>query len=425
MRAAYDVEVSAPRLRNWAGNIAFRPRRYVQPRDLDELVEIIRVSDQVRVLGTGHSFNPIADTTGTLISLDHLPREVRVMPGRTAVSAGTRYGDLAFPLHEAGWALANVGSLPHISIAGACATATHGSGDRNGCLATAVAGMTGVDGTCRVFHLTAESPEFPGAVVHLGALGAVTEIELVTEPTFTVRQWVYEDAPLDNVFADLDDVTSAAYSVSIFTTWDPPTARQIWLKERVAAGRPDPPARRWGGRLAERDHNPVPGMPPENCTPQLGRIGPWHERLPHFRLDVTPSAGDELQSEYFVPRAAAVEAYRALRHIGSRIAPVLQISEIRTVAADELWLSPAYHRPSVAFHFTWIADEEAVRPVVSEVERALAPLQPRPHWGKLFTMDPAVVRAAYPRFDDFVALAERYDPEGKFQNDFLRRFFAG
>jgi xylitol oxidase len=162
-------------------------------------------------------------------------------------------------------------------------------------------------------------------------------------------------------------------------------------------------------------------MPAVNCTRQLGVPGPWQERLPHFRSGFTPSSGEELQSEFLLPRRHAIDALHALAAVRDQIAPVLQISEIRTIAADELWLSPCHRQDTVAFHFTWIKDAHAVLPVITLVEERLAPFAPRPHWGKLFTVPPDVLRSRYERLADFQALARDLDPAGKFAGGFVRR----
>jgi xylitol oxidase len=204
------------------------------------------------------------------------------------------------------------------------------------------------------------------------------------------------------------EVFAGAYSVSMFTQWRSERIDQVWVKERVDAG-----GGGWrGGRPATEPIHPIAGMPAESCTGQLGVPGPWHERLPHFRLEHTPSAGEELQSEFFVPRVHARQAFDAIGAIRERVAAVLQVSEIRTIAADELWASPCYQRESVAFHFTWIKDPAAVLPVVEAVQERLAPFDPRPHWGKVFTMRPTV-------HPSFAELRKRYDPAGKFLNPFL------
>ena len=160
-------------------------------------------------------------------------------------------------------------------------------------------------------------------------------------------------------------------------------------------------------------------MPADYATQQGGVPGPWNERLPHFRLEFTPSNGDELQSEYFVPRERAAEAFELLRALGNQFAPVIQVSEVRTIAADDLWLSPSQGRDTVALHFTWIQDEAAVRPVVAALEDALDPLDARPHWGKVFAADAGTLAQRYPKVADFIALAAKYDPNGKFRNPYL------
>jgi alditol oxidase len=404
---------------NWAGNVTFAARRVHQPSSLPELQRLVAHSDRIRALGTGHSFSPVADTRGDLVSVAGLPPliETDSERGTVTVSAGLRYGELAVELNKAGRALANLASLPHISVAGACATGTHGSGDANGGLATAVEAveMVTADGSLVSVDRAAE----PGAVVALGALGIVTRLTLATRPAFEIAQYVYEDVPLGQVRDHFDEIFASAYSVSVFTGWHGPRAGQIWAKRRT-----DQPMPRWDyGRPADGPRHPVPGMPPANCTEQQGVPGPWHERLPHFRLEFTPSAGDELQSEYLLPRGHAAGLFDALAPIAAELAAVLQVSEIRTVAADGLWLSPACQRGTVAVHFTWINDWPAVAPVLALVEKQLGPLRARPHWGKLFTTAPAVVHGCYERAGDFRDLMRRYDPAGKFRNDLLDRYF--
>ena len=413
---------------NWAGNVTFAAERFHRPASVPQLQRLVTRSTRVRALGTGHSFNRLADTPGDLVSVAGLPRLVEVDTAGSAVtlSAGLTYGEAAVALQRAGRALPNLASLPHISVAGACATGTHGSGDAVGSLATAVSAveMVTADGDLVTVSREADPGRFPGTVVALGALGIVTRLTLGTVPAFDVRQYVYDDLPAGQVTEHFDEIVSSAYSVSLFTGWRGPRIRQAWLKRRADAPDPGPPGPRWmGGRAADGPRHPVPGMSPASCTEQLGVPGPWHERLPHFRLEFTPSAGDELQSEYLLPRAHATDALAALQPVAGRLAPVVQISEIRTIAADDLWLSPSYQRDSVGFHFTWIKDWAAVAPAAALVEERLAPLRARPHWGKLFGTSPGAVRGLYPRLDDFRRLMHRYDPAGKFRNDLLDRYF--
>ncbi|GAB3473497.1 alditol oxidase [Nocardiopsis coralliicola] len=376
----------------------------------------------MRALGAGHSFNRVADCDGVLVRLDRLPPEVAIDPDASTVTvaAGMRYADVAAALDRSGYALANLASTAQISVAGACATATHGSGDSQPCLSSAVSALQLVAADGSLVELSAaEHPDvFPGAVVSLGSLGVVTRITLAVEPSFRVRQQVRTRVPLDELADRFDDVFGAAYSVSAFTDWRSGSAA-VWLKHRT-----DRPAGPWrGGRAAPAAVHPVPGGSARACTEQGGRAGPWHERLPHFRPEAAPASGDELQSECYLPRAAAPAAIAALHSIGGALAPALRTAEVRTVRGDDLWLSPAYARDSAAFHFTWTSDAAAVLPALAAVEEALAPLGARPHWGKLTASEPEAVIAHYPRAGDFAHLSRTMDPDGKFRNAFTDALF--
>jgi len=416
-------------LTNWAGNHAYVAARLHEPRSLEELQEIVRHTPSLRALGSRHSFNDIADTTGDLLSLVRMPRvfDLDLAARTVTVDGGVRYGELCGPIDAAGFALHNLASLPHISVAGACATATHGSGDRSGNLATAVAALEVVtaNGEIATFARDHDPEAFNGAVVALGGLGVVTSLTLQLEPTFQMRQDLYEDLPLTAVAEHFDQITAMSDSVSLFTEWRGPSFEQVWLKHRVGADDAyRPPHDVFGATKATVPIHPIKRMPADACTEQLGVAGPWHERLPHFRMDHTPSAGAELQSEYLLPRRHAVDALRAIEALRHRFAPLLQVSEVRTIAADELWMSTAHGRESVAIHFTWQPDTDGVLAVLPTIEAALAPFEPRPHWGKVFTMSPDAVRSAYPKLASFAKLLERQDPPGKFQNAFLRRYLA-
>ena len=405
-------------LTNWAGNITFGAARVHRPSALDDLRSVVAAGDRVRALGSAHSFSPVADTTADLVSVAGLAARVDVSADRTTatVAAGMRYGEVAVALQAHGLALHNLGSLPHISVAGAVATGTHGSGPTLGSLSTAVVGLDLVTATGEMLRLDRTDPRFPGAVVALGALGVVTAVTLAVQPTYDVAQTVYQDLPVPRLATDLDEILAAGTSVSLFTTWSRDVVDEVWVKRRTddprAALGPD-----WlDMHAATGPLHPVPGMSPASCTEQLGVPGPWHERLPHFRLDHTPSSGAELQTEYLVPRRHAVAALDAVQAMAPRVAAVLQVSELRTVAADDLWLSPAYEQDSLAVHFTWVDDAAAVAPVVAELEQRLAPFGPRPHWGKVFTMPPAAVQPLYPRLAEFAALRRELDPDGVFGN---------
>jgi alditol oxidase len=402
---------------NWAGNIAFGAPEFSRPATIAELRATVARAARVRVLGTGHSFNDMADSPGAQVSLAGLPPEVEVDSAASVarISGGLTYAQLAARLDDQGFALRNLASLPHISVAGACATATHGSGPANQNLATAVVAMEIVTADGDLVQIARQD----GAAVHLGALGVVTHLVLEIVPAFEVSQRVYEDLPLGVLDAHFAGIMAAGYSVSLFTDWRAPRLTQIWIKQ-LAGDSALPP---WfTARAAPAARNPVPGQSPANCTQQLGVPGPWHARLPHFRPEFTPSAGDELQSEYLLPAERAVPALHALSQISRSVAPVLQICEVRVVAADELWLSPCYRRDAVAFHFTWVADTARILPVVRLVEQQLAPFDARPHWGKVFTTPPEALRASYERLPDFLGLVRRYDPRGKFGNAYTDRY---
>jgi xylitol oxidase len=422
---------SADTLSNWAGNLQYATTRLHAARSLEDVQDFVRKQARLKVLGTRHCFNTIADSAhgflsvgelGEIVALDEAARTV-------TVGAGVRYGQLAPQLHGKGFALHNLASLPHISIAGACATATHGSGEKNGNLASAVRALELVTAAGEIVRLSADQSgdDFQGAVVGLGALGVVTKVTLAIEPAFPMRQWVYENLPLAQMKDHFDEIEASAYSVSLFTDWQGQRIREVWIKSRSDEGlKPFPaPEELFGAKRATRNLHPIAELDAENCTEQLGVPGPWYERLPHFRMGFTPSAGKELQSEYFVPRPHAVEAILALERMHDQITPHLLISEIRAIAADSLWMSPCYRQDSVALHFTWKQDWPAVSRLLPVIEKELGPFKARPHWGKLFTMAPSVLRSRYERLPDFVALARRYDPQGKFRNEFLDRNVFG
>ncbi|MFD5720277.1 FAD-binding protein [Streptomyces sp. NPDC127036] len=404
-------------LTNWAGNITYAAEELHRPASLAALRALVARSTRVRVLGSGHSFNRIAEPgpDGVLLSLAALPPAIDVdTAARTVrVSGGVRYAELARAVHAKGFALHNMASLPHISVAGSVATGTHGSGVANGSLASAVREIELVTADGSPLTVGRGDDRFDGAVTALGALGVVTALTLDVEPDFEVSQHVFTELPLEEL--DFETVAASAYSVSLFTDWERPGFRQVWLKRRTDRPLPDFP---WAEPATEALH-PVPGMPARNCTRQFGVPGPWHERLPHFRAEFTPSSGSELQSEYLLARSDALAALHALDAIRGTIAPLLQICEVRTVAADRQWLSPAYGRDTVALHFTWVDDTEAVLPVVRSVERALEPFAPRPHWGKVFAVPPEILRERYARMTDFRTLVDGLDPAGTFTNAFV------
>ena len=415
-------------LRTWAGNVIYSARELLEPQSLDELRRVVAGSPRLRALGTRHSFSTVADTTGDLVSVAQLPRRLEIdVERRTAtVSAGLRYGEVVPELDAAGVALANLGSLPHISVAGASSTGTHGSGDANKVLAASVSAIELVTASGDVVRMDRGDERFGGAVIALGRLGVVTALTLDLVPAFEVRSQVHLGLPATAALEHLDALLGAAYSVSLFTRWTDPWEFVVWSKHRTPTAPAAPAlAEELGARPAEGPWHPVPGMPPENCTEQLGLPGRWHARLPHFKLEFTPSNGEELQTEYFVDRSDGPAAVAAVAAVGDVLAPVLQVSELRTIARDELWLSPASGRDTLALHFTWIEDTPAVLPACRAVEQALEPFAARPHWGKVFATPGPTVRSLYPRLPDANALAREFDPDGVFRNAFIEEYLEG
>src|SRR5215207_2389468 len=412
---------------NWAGNYIYRAAHYHQPETIEQVQELVTHSSKVKALGTRHSFNDIADSQGDLISMERFDKIMALDRGRSTVTveAGVRYGQLARWLHGEGFALHNLASLPHISVAGACATATHGSGDHHGNLATAVSAMELVTGHGEVVVLSREHhrEQFAGAVVGLGGLGVVTKLTLDVSPTFQMQQDVYENLPLEALEDHYDELTSSLYSVSLFTDWRSSMINQVWLKRHVPDGiSVKAESELFGARLAANHVHPIATLSAENCTEQMGVSGPWFERLPHFRMDFTPSSGEELQTEYILPRQYAFAAFRVIDRLREHIAPLLQISEIRTIAADDLWMSPCYIQACISIHFTWKKDWPAVRSLLPIIEDELAPFDARPHWAKLFTTSPTRLQSLYEKLPDFQQLLQQYDPQGKFRNEFLDQY---
>jgi xylitol oxidase len=406
---------------NWAGTYRYAARKVVTVNSVDEVANLVAAGGQVRALGTRHSFNDLADTSGTLIDLGALRFEPTIDESRQRVTvpAGMTYGHLGRILEERGWALANLGSLPHISVGGACATGTHGSGSHSQNLSAAVCAVELVVGRGGQLTLEEDDPRFPGGVVALGALGIATKITLRIEPTYQVRQDVFTDMAWSDL-AKLDSIMDSSYSVSLFTRWNG-IVDQVWLKSRVRDNNAEPARPSEGATPAANKVMSPASDELDNTTIQGGIPGSWNERLPHFRFDETPSNGNEIQSEYFVAREDGLAALRTLEPLARDFAPHLLISELRTVAADNLWLSPAYERDSLTIHFTWKNQPKAIRQLLPKIEEALKPFKARPHWGKWFAADGTEIAALYDQLPEFIALAHQLDPDGQFRNDYLSR----
>ena len=407
-------------MQNWSKNIDFNDRQYFQPETLTELQELVRTHPKIRARGSAHSFNEIADTSSFAINLAKMPKVIEVNSDSklVKVSAGLTYGELAPELHKQGWALNNLASLPHISIAGSISTGTHGSGMKNQNLANQVLSLDIVTAEGELRHIHRANPAFSALVVGLGLGGIVYQYQLKIEPKFEVRQVIYPDIPLDVLQRSFDQIMGSAYSVSYFTDWSSAQVGNLWCKFRDNEVIPESIG---GSNKADRKLHPIPSVDPVACTEQLGVSGHWHDRLPHFKLEFTPSVGDEIQTEFFVDRKDAAAAVEAVSQLGSEITPLLWITELRTFAADNLWLSGAYERDCLAIHFTW-KKLDAIYPVIEKVEAALRPFNYRPHWGKVFTADATYLKSVYPKMAEFQALVQALDPTKKFENSFTRTF---
>jgi len=422
-RAAEAAQTSPPLL-NWAGNYRYGTNHVTSATSVAQVQEFVRKHDRFKVLGTRHCFNGIADSTDAFLSLRDMAKVVELdrAARKVTVESGISYGQLCPQLDQQGFALHNLASLPHISVAGACATGTHGSGVTNGNLSSAVSALEIVTAGGDVLRISRERDPtiFQGAVVNLGALGVVTKVTLDVQPAFAMRQDVYLDLPMAQAREHFEDIAKAGYSVSLFTDWQGGRVNEVWVKRRVDNGATrTAPGDFYGARPATVNVHPIVELSAENCTEQMGVVGPWYERLPHFRMGFTPSSGKELQTEYFVPRSNAADAIAAVERLRDHVSPHLMITELRTIDSDELWMSPCYRRASLAIHFTWKPDWPSVRKVLPMIERELAPFEVRPHWGKLFTVPSAQLQKRYEMCAEFQRLVAQYDPRGKFRNKFL------
>ncbi|HSB93610.1 MAG TPA: D-arabinono-1,4-lactone oxidase [Flavitalea sp.] len=413
-------------LKNWSGNLQYSTSNLFYPKAIAEAQKKIQELDRSHVLGTRHCFNTIADSKFNLISSNKLNKVLAIDESKKLVhvQGGIKYGELSPILHLQGYAIHNLASLPHISVAGSISTATHGSGVTNGNLASAVRAIEFIaaDGSIQKLSKEKDGDRFNGAVVSLGAIGMITSVSLAIEPTFQVRQHVFLNLPYEALEANFAKIMSAGYSVSLFTNWQSPAINEVWIKSRIPDDKDYSNVKDFfGARAATVNMHPIAELSAENCTPQMGQAGPWYERLPHFKMGFTPSSGKELQAEYFVPLEHAVHAMMAVKKLAAEIGPLLFISEIRTIKGDDFWMSPCRKQDSVAIHFTLKQEWEPVQKLLPKIEAALEPFNPRPHWGKLFTMSASTLASKYDRLKDFRELVAGYDPNGKFRNDFLQQ----
>lgn len=418
------VEMKNEQLSNWAGNLNYGTKNVYYPKTVEEVQEVVKQCSKLKALGSKHSFNTIANSKDNLLSLSDLNKVISLDTNNhlITVESGARYGDFAPYLDQHGYALENLASLPHITVAGATATGTHGSGVTHGNLSSQVAAIEFVNAKGDIVNLSKkDGDKFYGAVVNLGALGVVTKVTLNVIPTFKMKQVVYRNMPIDALKDHFADVEAKGYSVSLFTNWANKNINEVWIKSIANAN--DAPADKelYGATLATKNMHPVEDQSAENTTDQMGVPGTWYERMPHFKMGFKPSTGKELQAEFFVPIEHAYEAIMAVETLHEKITPHLFITEIRTIKADDLWMSPCYKQTSVTIHFTFKQETDAVMQLLPLIEQQLMPFNVKPHWAKLFTLDPKILQSRYAKLADFKQLVASYDPDGKFRNDFLAK----
>lgn len=416
--------------KNWAGNYTYSTANWHEPENIEQIQELVKKCHKIRVVGSRHSFNGIADSDENIVSLRKLNKMIELDKEKQTVTVegGIIYSDLSRYLQQNGFALGNMASLPHISVAGACATATHGSGDKNRCLSDSIIAMEVVaaDGELVEFSCEKNEEQLKGAAVSLGGIGIITKMTLKVIPDFQISQYVFENLALAQLEHHLDDIFSSGYSVSLFTNWESDTINQVWIKQlHTDQEEMKVLTDLFGAQPATANCHPIAGVEAVNCTEQMGVPGPWFDRLPHFRIDFTPSNGDELQSEYIIPREHAFKAITAISEIREQISPLLHVSEIRSIAKDDLWMSPFYQQDSIGIHLTWKDDWKSVQTVLPQIEERLAPYKARPHWGKLFTMSKEEVQPLFEKLSAFQQLLNQYDPNGKFRNQFLDTYIFG
>ena len=427
--APFESWAQNEKLKNWAGNLEYSTSKIDYPKSLEEVQQLVKKYSKLKVLGTRHCFNTIADSKYNFISLREMKKIVSLDANAKTVTVegGIKYGELCPWLNDKGFALHNLASLPHISVAGAITTATHGSGVRNKNLCGPVEALEIVTADGDVINLSKKDGEkFYAAVVGLGAIGVITKVTLNIQSAFMMRQWVYTKMPLQQMKEHFDEIVSSGYSVSLFTDWQNESINEVWIKSLVDdASNAEAKKDFFGAAPATKNVHPIIELPAENCTEQMGVPGTWYERLPHFKMGFTPSSGKELQAEYFVPHEHAVEAIQAIQKMGKEIGPHLFISEIRTIDADDFWMSPCYKQPSVTIHFTWKQEWDAVSKLLPAIEKELAPFNAKPHWGKLFTMSPSTLASRYQKMNDFKKVVAEFDSKGKFRNEFLEKNIYG
>ncbi len=406
---------SATTWTNWAGNQSCAPARIVRPRDEHEIAVAVRsaVDDGlgVRVLGTGHSFSPVIGTDGALLDLSALSGVVAVDADRSTVTAlpATTVGMFGDPLWDLGFALHNQGDIATQQIAGAVATGTHGSGVELAGLSGMVRAMRLITAGGDVLEIGADQPELlHAAQVAIGMLGVIARIELEVVPAHRLAERI-EHMPYSEVITRWDELTGSHRHFSFFWLPSEQSAALYGLTTPAGTTLTDTCyVKIYDLAEPDRPDDPTPGRRVDRSY----RIYPM-EFEPNFH-----------ELEYFVPFDRAVDAVAAMRELmlGSLPDSVFPM-EVRTTAADEAYLSPAYGTPTVVISVSGVPGT-AYEPYLRAVDETLRPFSPRVHWGKLHFLTRDQLLQRYPAAGDFIETRRRLDPGGVFLNDHLRPLFA-
>ena len=399
---------------NWVGNQSFTPAFAAAPRDVEEVASLVRQAAErgvcVRVAGAGHSFTPVVETDGLLLDLSALRGvlDADAERKRATALAGTRIHDFYEPLWEAGLALRNQGDIDTQQIAGAVATATHGSGTRYTSLSGVVRGVQLVSATGEVRNIGDDEPDLlRAAQVAVGMLGVITRLELDVTDTYRLREQIGL-RPWDDVMEHWDQLVSQHRHFGFF-----------WLPSEQSAALYK--LERHGQRMTDQCYVKVydeigPDVPDDDTEGH--RVDRWYRIFP---MVFDPNF-DEL--EYYVALERGPQALHAVRELMlTRLPDSVYPLEVRTVGADDAFLSPQYQTATTSISVSGKPGTD-YWDYLRSIDALLAEFDARVHWGKLHFLTPERLQALYPRADDFIALRRELDPEGIFLNDHLRPLFA-
>lgn len=408
--AFYYNNPKAIRLHNWGGNFNYSTQNIQYPRSVAEVQQIVKNAGKLRVVGSRHSFSKIADSECTMLSTIGLNKIIGIngsIPSVT-VQGGLTYTDLLTSLNTAGFALPNLASLAEISVGGAASTNAHGTGVANQALANHIRSMEIVLANGSLLTIGPNDPRLKGMAAGLGAFGVVTQLELKLVPAFNITTYTYVNMPVQNSYENFAALQNMGFGVLLVNMFTAPDAWNI----AIVYARSDAnntamlTSNLFGGTLVSQTTQPS-----------------YLALLSIAQIGLSGVDGNEIQTEYFVPISKAVEAIKAVTAVANstNIFPSLATAfVIRTIASDDLWMSEYYGNDTmVAIHFSWQNNVTAVEAVLPQLERAMIPYGARPHWGKMFTMEPEDFLPHYPKVNEFKKLAEQLDPKGKFRNEFL------